>query len=218
MSQLSLYERVVGSPLFYERIRPLIVGGIDMSPVYERLQTDNESIVVDIGCGTGDALRHLTRFASYSGFDVDDAAVSFAASKYQDSRIGFHCRPATASDIESLSPSHVVLAGLLHHLSDEEASGLLHMLKGIGGPHRVVTQDIVFLQDSPLSNFLARRDRGRHCRQQREYEALAKSSGFHILSSEVIRSRPRTGLAKYLVMTLVPSRYHEAGQSDREAD
>ena len=56
---MSLYSRIVGHPFVYNRIRPIIVGGIDVSGAYELLKMDAGSTVLDIGCGTGAALDYL---------------------------------------------------------------------------------------------------------------------------------------------------------------
>ena len=42
-----------------------------MTAFYESLEAEASDVIVDVGCGTGDALRYLPSFKSYHGFDVD---------------------------------------------------------------------------------------------------------------------------------------------------
>ena len=70
--EMNLYQRVLGTPFVYNLVRPFAVGGIDMSPFYDRVQASAADVVLDVGCGTGDALRYLTDFARYEGIDTDE--------------------------------------------------------------------------------------------------------------------------------------------------
>src|SRR5262245_24452170 len=78
---MSLYDRVLGLPFVYNRVRPLVVGGIDMAPVYDRLGVRPTDTVLDVGCGTGVALEHLGAFAAYAGFDTDPRALRAARAR-----------------------------------------------------------------------------------------------------------------------------------------
>ena len=203
---MSLYQRALGNPFVYNHVRPLATGGIDMSPLYRRLETRPDSVVLDIGCGTGDALRYVSTFQRYVGVDTDEVAVRFARERYAGrSQVSFECRIVTAEDIAALAPTHVVMAGLLHHLSDDQVRGLLRDVRRAPTAPRIVTQDIVYLQGKRFSNLLASLDRGRFCRKRPEYEALVQESGFRLRESEIVRCHPRTGLAWYLMMTLEPA-------------
>src|SRR5688572_5027141 len=125
---MSLYQRLLGNPFVYNHVRPLMVGGIDMSPFYRRVAADREATILDVGCGTGDALRHLGAFQRYLGIDTDRTAIDFAMQSYGASdRVAFECRRALPVDFSEVAPSHVLLAGLLHHLNDAEAVALLEM-------------------------------------------------------------------------------------------
>ena len=58
----AVYQRVMGHPFVYETVRPFVVGGVDNSPVWRDLDVGPDDVVVDIGCGTGDGLKHLSAF------------------------------------------------------------------------------------------------------------------------------------------------------------
>jgi SAM-dependent methyltransferase len=202
---MNLYQRVLGTPFVYNRVRPLVVGDIDMSPFYDRLQASSEDVILDVGCGTGNALVHLNGFSRYEGIDTDEVAIEFARTTYAN-RIGvsFKCKLCTTDDVAELQPSLVALFGLLHHISDEQILALFSTLKASAKLRRIVTVDIVYLPHSPVSNLLARLDRGKFCRRRPDYESLVVQSGLRLTQSEIMRSHPTRGLAKYLVMTIEP--------------
>jgi SAM-dependent methyltransferase len=203
---VGLYDRIVGTPFVYDHIRPLVVGGIDMAPVYGRLDTGGDAVVLDVGCGTGDALRYLTAFRAYHGFDVDERAIA-AARAHAGERAGvrFEARMLTEDDVHTIAPTHVVLAGLLHHLDDAAAEAVLALVAGSPRLRRVVTQDPVVLPGQAVSNFLVRLDRGKFCRGESAYLDLATAAGLREQESLAIRSSPNHGLERFFVMVLEPA-------------
>jgi SAM-dependent methyltransferase len=193
----------MGSPFVYDYVRPLAVGGIDFSPLYDQIR-DPEAVILDVGCGTGTAHRYLRSFQSYVGMDTDPVAIAHASSRYGSAKASFHTQVCTADDVRRLAPTDVVLAGILHHLTDDEAVGLLNSLKQSPRLRQVLTVDIVFVPGKAVNNLLARLDRGRYCRHELEYHALVEKSGLRLDSSRVLPSRPVTGLAQYLYLDLRP--------------
>jgi SAM-dependent methyltransferase len=206
MSISRIVNNILGYPFVYERIRPLAVGGIDYSPLYLRLGARASDVILDIGCGTGDALRYLTVFSQYVGFDLDEAAIDYAKEKYRDrERVTFHARSCDPEDLKKYSPSLVVMAGLLHHLTNREAIELLRAIRAVSGLRRIVTLDIVYLPKERVSNFYARLDRGKYCRTISGYRDLAFPAELKIEEEVIIRSHPTRGLAKYFIMVLSPA-------------
>lgn len=205
MAAMNLYQRVLGTPFVYNHVRPMAVGGIDMTPFYDRVSAGPSDVVLDVGCGTGDALRYLKGFARYEGIDTDEVAINFARKSYGDRpHVSFQCQLCTAEDVARIQPSRVLLCGLLHHLSDDQVLTLLSSMKASPALQRIVTSDIVYLEKSAISNFLASMDRGRFCRRREQYEALVAQTGLRVVESTVIRCHPKTGIAKYLLMTIEP--------------
>lgn len=202
-----LHQKIFGHPFVYDHIRPLAVGGIDMSPVYAALEADADDRVLDVGCGTGDALGYLPPVSAYFGFDTDAVAIARArqrAARQPTLNAQFEARLLGPDDLARLAPTKVVLAGLLHHLTDAEARGLFEMLGAVPTIKRIVTQDVVLLPGRPLNNLLARGDRGRFVRNEPDYPPLAAGTGLRVTRAWVIRCHPYTGIARYLVMTLEP--------------
>jgi SAM-dependent methyltransferase len=201
----------MGHPFVYDVIRPLAVGRVDLSPLYQQIRNP-DAVILDVGCGTGSALRYLRQFRSYLGMDTDPVAVEHARCRYASDRVSFSTQICTADDVRRLQPSVVVLAGVLHHLTDDEALGLLSALRESSRLEQVLTADIVFLPGHPVGNLLARLDRGRFCRSEDGYLSLAERSGLELRSRFIARSHPVTGLGKYLYLTL------DAGSGPRSGD
>jgi SAM-dependent methyltransferase len=195
---------VLGHPFVYEKVRPWVVGGVDMTEVYASLEAGPDDVIVDVGSGTGDALRYLTSFRAYHGFDVDVAATEFARNKTAGrGEVSFEARAVSADDLAAIRPTLAILAGLLHHLDDESAVELLGMLARTGTIRRVVTQDPVYLSGERMSNLLARLDRGKFVRGEEGYRDLAERAGLAVDGARVVRSAEGSR-ARYLVMTLAP--------------
>ena len=187
----------------YDRVRPLVIGGLDMSPVYDSLEAGANDVIVDVGCGTGDALQYLPSFRTYHGFDVDAGAIEFARERAAGRPgVTYEPRALTAEDLASLRPSLVILAGLLHHLDDSQAVELLTMLARTPSIRRIVSQDVVYLPRERVSNLLARLDRGRFVRDEPGYRELVAQAGLQLEDSRIVRSHPRSGRALYVVMKL----------------
>src|SRR6266851_3822 len=113
---MSLYDRVLGIPFVYTRIRPLVVGGVDMTPSFSNLEVQSDDVVIDIGCGAGEALKHLTQFRALYGFDTDPTAVAFARKlASRRANVTFEARAVTAADMNAIKPTRIMMNGLLHH-------------------------------------------------------------------------------------------------------
>ena len=201
-----LYRKLLGHPFVYDQVRPRVVGGIDMRPLYDLLAGEARRVVLDVGCGTGDALKHLTDLDGYLGIDTDPVAIEAARARYASRRnVRFECRHLEPSDVVDLAPTGVVLAGVLHHLTNEEAEGVLRMAAGSKRLVRIVTSDIVFLPGMLFNNVLAMMDRGRHCRHPDAYAAIARSAGLEVLHGQTAPSSPGNDRVQYHLMALAPN-------------
>jgi SAM-dependent methyltransferase len=197
------YQRLLGHPFVYNRLRPWVVGGIDMSAFYESLEATTSDVIVDVGCGTGDALRYLPSVQAYYGFDVDARAIEFARERAAGRpEVTFEARAVTADDLASLRPTVAILAGLLHHLDDEHAVRLLELLAGAPSIRRIATQDVIYLPGERMNNMLARLDRGRFVRNEDGYRGIVERAGLRVENLRIARSQAESGRAAYLIMTL----------------
>jgi SAM-dependent methyltransferase len=202
----SLYQRVLGHPFVYNRVRPFVVGGIDWTPLYRHLAAGPGDVILDVGCGTGVAQDYLrgSGFVAYHGYDTDATAIAFARQNAGGSHVEYVCSLVTPADLERIRPTRVVLGGLLHHLSDADAGALLTACARCPSVKRVATSDVVYLPGRHLSNLLAYFDRGKFVRSPAQYLALMRRSGFSVAAEELVRSHPRNGKAWYFMTALVP--------------
>lgn len=131
--------------------------------------------VLDIGCGPADILDYFPR-VEYWGFDISEDYISQAGKKYG-ARGNFRCQHLQTKDLDELPSFDVVLAlGLLHHLDDDEALGVMKLASAAlkeGG--KLLTVDPCFdSSQSPVARFLVRNDRGQNVRDKAGYEKLAR--------------------------------------------
>jgi SAM-dependent methyltransferase len=199
-----VYQRVLGHPFVYNHVRPRVIGGIDPSPLYKRLEKHH--VILDVGCGTGDALNYLDDFESFTGYDTDPVAIDFARKTHgHRARARFEHGAVTADHIAQLGPTAVILSGLLHHLPDDEALELLRMVQTSSRLRTIVTQDVVYVPQMFVNNLFARLDRGRYCRKSDGYEALARGARLNVCQAGLVPAHPRNKHVVYFMMTLTPN-------------
>ena len=54
-----------GLPWVFQRLRRWVLGGFSFAPAYHLLEVGNGDMVLDVGCGMGDAMQHLGDFQEY---------------------------------------------------------------------------------------------------------------------------------------------------------
>jgi SAM-dependent methyltransferase len=201
---MSFYQRVLGHPIIFNRLRPFFVGGIDWTVLYQELDAGADSVVLDVGCGMGVAHQYLKGFREYHGFDTDSVAIEEARRNASGPNISYQCRLLTGADLHRIQPTRIILSGLLHHLSDTSALNLLQMCAGAPSVERIATADSVYLPGQHVSNFLAFFDRGKFVRWTEGFLELVQQADLRIIRHQIVRSHPTKGRALYLVMTLSP--------------
>jgi len=200
---MGVYSRILGSAWIYDRLRPWLLGGFNFDEVYSWLDIQSSDVVVDVGCGTGYALEFIEDFHSYHGFDIDEAALSTHSSKYSKKNVSLYPKALDYADVLRIRPTKCVAMGLLHHLSDEEVTGLLRTLSAGGSVRRIITLDIVIREGHLINNILARLDRGRFARTELSYNALISPSPFCLKFNKFIDCGNK--MATYYATCLVPT-------------
>jgi SAM-dependent methyltransferase len=184
-------EWFLGIPWVFQKARFCFLGGFDFAPAYQRLEVTPEDVVLDVGCGMGDAMRHLNAFRAYHGFDTDCRAIEAFRNKYSDTRVKLYNRECTRYDIKALAPTKCVLIGVLHHLDDQAAVQLLHAFAHAPRLRAAVTVDTIYLRRKWINNSLAVLDRGRHVRTVDAYQLLFEQAGLRVLEKFWITSGNR---------------------------
>jgi SAM-dependent methyltransferase len=200
----SLYTKILGLPFVYEHLRPWLVGGIDMTPSFRNLEAGADDIILDVGCGTGDALNYVEHFRGYHGYDTDPIAIAHARKRAQKRglTVELEARAVDAADIARIAPTRVILSGLLHHLSDADAVSLLRIVGHQPSVKRIATQDVVFAPGRLLNNILASLDRGQFVRCVAAYRTLIAEAGLRIVNEELRPCKSGTGRMDFLFFAL----------------
>ncbi len=142
--------------------------------------------VLDLGCGTGDALPYLTT-DEYVGVDFNPRYVRVARERFP-GRGCFIVSDLLRLNEELDGPFDVALAlGVLHHLADDVAGAALKTVAQLLAPTgRFVTHDPV-LTDSQswMARWFVKRDRGPYVRRETELVRLARQH-FHVVRTTIV--------------------------------
>ncbi len=191
MNLRELKDRILAIPWVYDRVRPIVAGGIDIRRLTEFCELRQSDRVFDLGCGTAQPLEFI-RCAQYLGVDLDPSAIQ-KASRFSSERIGFISGDDWDQACRSLQPTVVLMIGLVHHLSDETFHSIIHRLRRACGSAtpRLVAIEVTYFPGQLLNNLLSRLDRGRHVRRPDNYARLYAGNGLKILRSEILPTRLR---------------------------
>ncbi len=141
--------------------------------VAQYVRTQPGSRVIDVGCGYGDMAAHLEG-VEYVGVDLNQSYIELARRVHGD-RGRFVVASVTDLGHADLGQFDAAVAiGVLHHLSDGDATSLLEALPSVLKPGgRFVAAEPVFdPEQRATARVLAALDRGRYVRDQRGYESL----------------------------------------------
>ena len=168
----------LATPALYRLFVNLISGPYARARVVnEFLRVKPGDSVLDVGCGSAEILSYIPD-TDYCGVDISPEYIAAARSKYGN-RGRFAIRAvAENTSFADLGKFNLVVAmGLIHHLNDSEAASLFSAAKAALKPGgRFVTLDNVFVPDqTTISRWIIRFDRGNHVRAKDEYFALANS-------------------------------------------
>lgn len=142
--------------------------------------------VLDLGCGTGDALNYLTN-VQYTGIDLNEKYIDIAKQIHGDRGEFLAGELASLSFEKYHSFDVVMILAVLHHLSDEVAAIVLESARQRLRPGgRLITLDPVFTpKQGGLDRWIVSRDRGQFVRTQDQTEALARPY-FTTVQSQVV--------------------------------
>ncbi len=201
MNAPRLHDRILGIPWLYDRIRPLVVGGIDHRALAEFCEITSRDRVFDLGCGTGRIVPYLT-CAEYLGADLDVTALRRAQCHAAPNR-RFMAGDAWDTSVRELQPTVVLMIGVVHHVNESEFGALVRRVAaGSESLGKIVSIEVSYFPGRLVNNLLSRLDRGKFVRRPAEYEGLFRRCGLNITRTSLISTR--AGYVSYLGYHLAP--------------
>jgi ubiquinone/menaquinone biosynthesis C-methylase UbiE len=178
-------------PQVYNALTSVVGSEAVMKLLAERfVRPRPEDRILDVGCGTARILRYLP-VARYVGIDNNSRYISAARKRYQN-RGEFVVGDVGALSLNPSEQFDIVLAsGILHHIDDASAKGLLAVSARLLAKNgrMVIADPVVAPGQSPVAKFLISLDRGRNVRTPEHYLALARTS-FEKVHSHVCDLHP----------------------------
>lgn len=164
-----LYQRLVGAP----RSKRTFVAEFARPRAGDR--------VLELGCGTGALLALMPAGVDYLGVDLDERYVEAARARYGGRAEFVHADAATYRPDREFDLA--VAYGVLHHLDDAQARGLLGAARA--ARRFAAAEPCPTPRAGPFESFLMRHDRGRFVRREEEYVRLAREVFERVESSLV---------------------------------
>tara|TARA_B110000305_G_C19432705_1_gene637119 strand:+ start:1534 stop:2124 length:591 start_codon:yes stop_codon:yes gene_type:complete len=171
-----MIKNILNNPLIYKLSQKIFLADAFRKRILKELIVEKNLSILDIGCGPGNMIKYLS-FNKYFGFDNDIKYISYASKKYKD--CNFFCEIFSKSSINKIDKVDVVmLFGLLHHISNNEALELLENVKlTLKKNSKIVILDPVLIDSqNPIAKFLIKNDRGKFVRTVDEYQEIFKQT------------------------------------------
>jgi len=151
--------------------------------------------ILEIGCGTANILSHLPNsIGKYTGFDMNQSYIEFAKKRWIDrANCRFSCQKVDNASILETGYYDIVLAlGIVHHLSDNEATHLFNIAYQALKPNGVlITYDNVYVENQHwFAKWFISKDRGRAVRTIEGYTRLG-AQYFGDIESDIIHDANR---------------------------
>lgn len=160
--------------------------------------------ILDIGCGTGKMLDYLPSPITYRGYDISQEYIDYARKNYG-GRASFVAGDAAQCFNEPAQTYDIaMMVGVLHHLDDATASGLLAKISPALKPGgRFISIDGVFTDEqSWMARRVLKADRGEHVRETENYLRLLRPH-FRQVDHVILHDRLRIPYT-HIVMTACP--------------
>ena len=192
MQKTTGIHSLLSVPLIYNIVQRAFLHQKTHDLIKKHLDIGAKAVVLDIGCGVGNAIKLLNPDYEYYGYDISAEYISQAADKFED-------RPGTTfindkfNEETSKSLPEVDLAllmGVMHHISDQELTDLLTCIsKQLKTGGFLMTVDPVrFKGQNFLASALVSVDRGKAVRSSDGYLGLL-SEQFRVIHSHTIGQR-----------------------------
>ncbi len=175
---MDLRTRILEKPFLFSVFKAAIgVNRRTTDLIDQYIRPDSSTMILDIGCGRGEFAKELHP-SPYVGIDNNSAYIETARRKFGKYGKFVVGDVADAKRYVSKNPTTVLLIGVIHHLSHDQATSLLRDIADLldaGG--RVITVDPVFTPEQSLTaRLLAASDRGRYVRSKEETLSLIEQN------------------------------------------
>lgn len=201
----ALIEKLSDYPRFFLFARGVLEANFKVirKTIRTYLSGEPDRRVLDIACGPG-AFSDLFSDARYSGIDINPRYVAYAKKNY---RGDFSVQDARSLDFPDHSFDDVLVFGLLHHLSDEDASAVLRTIRRVLKPEgrALLIEDIPTESRLNLAGRLLHwAENGHYIRPADDYRRLL-TPHFKVEDEELFRS----GVCDYYMALVVTGTNHK---------
>ena len=191
MLQLDLMlSLILSDQVLFNNIRSIVAGDQKYTKqfVKDNLIRYNTKTVIDIGCGTGAFIEAVPQDVSYLGVDINKKYISFAKRRFGNHKRRFIVKNVLdKSFYKNKQFDAALFVSMLHHLSDEELSLILPVIKKITRKV-VIIADIIPDPEGVLRKLMVRLDQGKFIRPREEKTRLL-SKYFKIVEEKIVPSR-----------------------------
>jgi ubiquinone/menaquinone biosynthesis C-methylase UbiE len=165
-----LYNHVIYSSIMN------ILGSSDFMPKFIRdyIKPNSGERILDIGCGPADILKFLPDDIEYIGIDFNEMYIKAAKKQYQNRGTFILGNVNNLSEYFNEFFDVVIIIGVIHHLSDNDAKHLIQCANNIlREKGRLITLDNIDGDYIGLINKIALKlDRGNFIREEMSYTQL----------------------------------------------
>ena len=172
---------------FYSLIQKIILKKNFYVDLIQLINKHKVNEIIDIGCADSLILEHFNDEYLYYGYDLNSYFTNKSKSKYKNNnKLQFYNKGVDEIDFEKFDPdkSIIVLAGLLHHISDSQVESFVNRTKNF----KIITFDAVKLAgQKSITKLLMALDRGNYIRPLDNYKRLLPDFDFFIAKNKYLR-------------------------------
>jgi len=180
---------LLSNTFFYSLVQRVMSGTSFRKKIVKKYITKHNVKVLDIGCGPAEILDTLPKI-KYYGFDINPIYINSAKRKYEN-KGKFFCKKFTNKNTKYLPKfDHVLLLGVLHHLSDQEINKLMPNIKKVlKRKGNIITLDNIFInKQNFIAKFLIQMDKGENVRSKTGYLNILKNH-FKKINSKIYHQK-----------------------------
>ena len=180
---------LLSNTFFYSLVQRVMSGTSFRKKIVKKYITKHNVKVLDIGCGPAEILDTLPKI-KYYGFDINPIYINSAKKKYEN-KGKFFCKKFTNKNTKYLPKfDHVLLLGILHHLSDKEINTLIPNIKKVlKKKGNIITLDNIFIhKQNFIAKFLIQMDKGENVRSRKGYLNILKNH-FKKINSKIYHQK-----------------------------